>query len=78
MLPIPILTKGLKMRDYLGKKYSYLGQGKPCNASFLQEELLCSNSLARLHIKEVLGVQKVSFTLEELITVVEVSLDLDE
>lgn len=66
------------MKDYLEKKYSAYGdEGKIFNCEHVMAEMLCSNSVARLHIKQVLNVQKTNFTKEEFLKIVTVALDLD-
>ena len=66
------------MRDYLLKKYSAYGdEGKIFNCEHIMVEMLCSNSVARLHIKQVLNVQKTNFTKDEFFNIIEVALDLD-
>ncbi len=68
------------MEDYLSKKYHIYSKNtaqKPFNSHHIQEELLCSPNIAKLHIKEALQKQYESFNFDNFVKIITVTLDLD-
>ncbi len=73
-----VSQRGLTMNDYLTKKYlAYNNIEKLFTPDMVQHELLCGNTLGRLHVKQVLGSAKSKFTKDEFFKVICVTLDLD-
>lgn len=68
------------MDDYLSKKYNIYSKNpkqKPFTFHHIQEELLCSPVMAKMHIKNILkrGYEKLNF--EQFSKVVCIAIDLD-
>ncbi len=68
------------MEDYLSKKYNIYSKDlkqKPFNFHHVQEELLCTPTVAKLHIKQALQKQSENFNFDNFVKIIIVTLDLD-
>ena len=68
------------MNDYLSEKYKIYSKDstqKPFTFEHIQDELLCSSVMAKMHIKETLNRAYENLNFEQFSKVIVVALDLE-